>query len=192
MRTGFTIITIKISPSCWPWRGKPCYDYVSSDVQDPERAKSGMRYPRTTNLALAIGILVGGAFLYVRQSSQSAVQTTDLPAKLSQGAATVQVKLPVALSVEAALGKTYFDAVCASCHGANAAGQEGSAPPLVHQLYKPVHHGDGAFMVAIRNGSAQHHWSFGSMMPIKQPLTNAEISDIILYIRELQRENGVL
>ncbi len=150
-----------------------------------------MKIPRRLGLIVIVGLLAGGVFLSARQSSQTDVQIAEVPAKSAQGAAIVQVNLPAALSVEAARGKTYFDAVCASCHGANAAGLDGVGPPLVHQIYKPSHHGDGAFMVAIRNGAAQHHWSFGSMMPIAQPLTNTEIGAITLYIRELQRENGV-
>lgn len=104
----------------------------------------------------------------------------------------VEVRLPAALSAKAAAGKTYFDAACASCHGANAAGQDGIAPPLVHKIYEPSHHGDAAFLVAVRDGARQHHWLFGSMLPVEQILTDGEIALIILYVRELQRENGIM
>ena len=43
-----------------------------------------------------------------------------------------------------------------------------------------------------RNGARQHHWSFGPMLPVKQKLTDGEIGAIIVYIRELQRENGIM
>jgi hypothetical protein len=44
----------------------------------------------------------------------------------------------------------------------------------------------------VRNGARQHHWSFGSMLPVEQILTDGEIALIILYVRELQRENGIM
>ncbi len=150
-----------------------------------------MKTPKTFGLILILAIGAGGALLYALQPSRNAVQSSGQPPTLSPGAALVQVKLPAALSAKAEQGKTYFDAVCAACHGANAAGQQGVAPSLVHKIYEPSHHGDAAFMVAVRNGARQHHWSFGSMMPVEQPLSNAEIGAIIRYVRELQRENGI-
>ena len=151
-----------------------------------------MKFPATMWLALFLAIMAGGAYLYMRQSQSVAIQTSGGPEPSVPKAELVKVKLPAKLSEEAKLGEIYFDAVCASCHGDSAAGQDGIAPPLVHQLYKPSHHGDAAFLVAVRQGSRQHHWSFGSMMPVEQPLAAAEIQAIIRYIRELQRENGIL
>ena len=48
---------------------------------------------------------------------------------------------------------------------ANAAGQNGVAPPLVHKLYEPGHHSDMAFIMAAKNGVRSHHWRFGNMPP---------------------------
>ena len=151
-----------------------------------------MKFPVTLGLALVLAMMAGGAYLYMSQSQTVAIQTSGELAPIVPKAELVKVKLPAKLSEEAKLGKTYFDAVCASCHGENAAGQDGIAPPLVYQLYEPSHHGDAAFVVAVRQGSRQHHWSFGSMMPVQQPLADAEIQAIIRYVRELQRENGIL
>ena len=113
-------------------------------------------------------------------------------APATPGAVLAKVRLPTTLSAKAAGGQTYYDAACASCHGKNAAGQDGIAPPLVHQIYQPSHHGDAAFLVAVRKGARQHHWSIGSMLPVQKKLTDGEIAAITLYVRELQRENGTM
>jgi mono/diheme cytochrome c family protein len=83
-----------------------------------------------------------------------------------------------------------FDANCASCHGANAAGQDGVAPPLVHIIYEPNHHGDASFLLAAKNGVRAHHWPFRDM-PAVQNITDDSIALIVTYVRELQRANGI-
>ncbi len=103
----------------------------------------------------------------------------------------VEVEIPAEFSAQARQGETYYNAVCATCHGANAAGQEGVAPPLVHRIYEPSHHGDMAFVLAARNGVLAHHWKFGNMPPLEQPLTDVELGAIIAYVRALQRANGI-
>lgn len=107
-----------------------------------------------------------------------------------EGAAMVPVTLPSALSQQAKLGKGAFDAVCAACHGENAASKMGFGPPLVHKIYEPSHHGDMAFLVAAQQGVRAHHWKFGNMPPQPQ-LTQGEVKTIIAYVRELQRANGI-
>ena len=102
-----------------------------------------------------------------------------------------QVVVPAEFSPQAQQGEVYYTAACASCHGTNAAGQEGIAPPLVHRIYDPSHHGDMAFVLAARNGVRAHHWPFGDMPPVGQPLTDGELAAIIAYVRELQRANGI-
>jgi mono/diheme cytochrome c family protein len=115
------------------------------------------------------------------------------PSGISEASGTplVEVGLPTSFSAQAQQGETYYNSVCAACHGINAAGQDGIAPPLVHKIYEPSHHGDGAFIAAARNGVRAHHWTFGNMPPVKEPLTDAELSAIIVYVRELQRANGI-
>ncbi len=102
----------------------------------------------------------------------------------------VAVLVPNSLSDQQEKGKRAFDAACANCHGANAQGRKDIAPPLVHKIYEPSHHGDGAFLVAARNGVRAHHWRFGDM-PRVEGVTQAEVMDIVAYIRALQRENGI-
>ncbi len=102
--------------------------------------------------------------------------------------ALVRVTVP-ALSVPAARGKAAFDRVCAVCHGVNAAGGD-KGPPLVHDIYNPGHHADGAFVLAAKRGVPAHHWRFGDMPP--QPnVSDTEIQEIVRYIRELQAANRI-
>lgn len=105
-------------------------------------------------------------------------------------AAMVEVALPEALSANAELGRVLFEAKCAACHGDNATGLMGKAPPLIHKIYEPNHHGDEAFHRAVALGVRQHHWRFGNM-PAVEGLTRGDVAMIIAYIRELQRENGI-
>jgi cytochrome c553 len=83
-----------------------------------------------------------------------------------------------------------FNVACAECHGTNAAGQNGIAPPLVHITYEPGHHGDASFLLAVRNGVRAHHWKFGNM-PAVEGLTDGDVKMVVAYIRELQRANGI-
>ena len=108
---------------------------------------------------------------------------------LADGAPLAQVIIPE-LQGDAALGKPVFDANCAACHGANAAGQSGIAPSLIHPIYRSGHHGDITFLLAVRNGVRAHHWKYGSMSPV-EGVTDAEITLITAYVRALQQENGI-
>lgn len=108
----------------------------------------------------------------------------------AQGAPIVEVRRPAQLSTEATIGKRAFEAKCAECHGANAAGQDGVAPPLIHRIYEPSHHSDEAFQLAVRTGVRAHHWSFGNMPPV-EGLTRADVQYTVRYVREIQRENGI-
>ena len=132
--------------------------------------------------AVAVAALVGGYFWWSAG--------TEVPAPAESGAAMAAVNLPETLSDAAQMGKRAFDAKCSACHGDNAAGREGNGPPLIHKIYEPSHHGDGAFMVAASNGVRQHHWSFGNMPPV-EGITPAEVKAIVTYVREVQRANGI-
>lgn len=105
------------------------------------------------------------------------------------GAPLVDVIVPE-LSAAAQAGKKQFEVSCVACHGANAAGKEGVAPPLVHIIYETNHHGDNSFYQAVRYGVRAHHWRFGNMPAIKG-VSPSQVADIITYIRELQRANSI-
>ncbi len=49
------------------------------------------------------------------------------------------VVVPSSLSDTAKMGERAFNAVCAACHGKNAAGTD-AGPPLIHRIYEPSHH----------------------------------------------------
>lgn len=107
----------------------------------------------------------------------------------TQGRAMVEVTVPE-FEGKAVLGQMAFVAKCAACHGVNAVGQIGVAPPLIHKIYEPSHHGDMSFIMAARNGVRSHHWKFGNM-PAIAGISDAEVGTIVAYIRVLQRANGI-
>lgn len=101
----------------------------------------------------------------------------------------VEVKT-VELSGNEVLGETAFNAKCAECHGETGAGRNGMAPPLIHKIYEPGHHGDQSFLIATQIGVRAHHWPFGDMPPV-DGLTVSDVANIVAYIRALQRANGI-
>ncbi len=103
-------------------------------------------------------------------------------------AVVVDVRVPE-LSALAIEGRNAFDANCAKCHGKNASGSD-KGPPLVHDLYNPGHHGDNAFVTAAKRGVRRHHWPFGNM-PRQPQVSDAQLTAIIKYVRELQVANGI-
>ena len=94
------------------------------------------------------------------------------------------------LSSNARAGEQVFNANCALCHGPNASGTA-LGPPLVHKIYEPGHHQDFTIQSAVRNGVPAHHWPFGNMPPVPV-VSDEDIPNIICYIRELQRANGII
>lgn len=87
------------------------------------------------------------------------------------------------------VGETKFNANCAACHGAQAAGTA-QGPPLVHKIYEPNHHGDPAFQRAAASGVRAHHWEFGNMPKIES-VTPDDVDQIVKYVRWLQRQAGI-
>ena len=134
-------------------------------------------------------ILVAGGVGYAMWPASP--QSADSEAAISlEGGVLADVLLPEALSQNAQIEQLGFEAKCAACHGLNAAGQDGVAPPLVHIIYEPSHHGDEAFQRAAAMGVRGHHWPFGDM-PAVEGVTRGDVTMIIAYIRELQRANGI-
>lgn len=107
------------------------------------------------------------------------------------GAPTVSEAELRAIPVPAEMqrGKATFEANCAACHGEMALGT-GQGPPLLHAYYEPGHHSDEAFRLAVTQGAMAHHWGFGNMPPIAG-LEPEEVSEVIAYVRWLQRQAGV-
>ncbi|MCF6433463.1 MULTISPECIES: c-type cytochrome [unclassified Leisingera] len=142
-----------------------------------------------TGLLLAIAVIAVGGFA-MWGVSRPTEQKPGAAEAILEGVAIVEVKLPETLSENAQIGKHIFEAKCASCHGENAAGQEGVAPPLVHKIYEPSHHSDTTFLLAAKNGVRAHHWRFGNMPPVPG-VTDGEVNLVTRYVRELQRANGI-
>ena len=134
-------------------------------------------------------VLVVGGLGYAMWSVTSQTATTDSAINV-EGRGLANVLLPETLSQNAQIGKIGFEAKCAACHGVNAAGQDGVAPPLVHIIYEPGHHSDEAFQRAAAMGVQGHHWPFGDMPPV-EGINRADVTMIIAYVRELQRANGI-
>lgn len=113
----------------------------------------------------------------------------NLSKNSNEGTAIVTITVP-SIPSNLQVGNNLFDSKCSRCHGANAVGTEGSGPPLVHKIYEPNHHADGSFALAAKNGVRSHHWPFGNM-PAVEGITDAEIKEVIKYVRYLQRANGI-
>lgn len=93
------------------------------------------------------------------------------------------------LSAEAKNGQIAFETHCVPCHGINASGTD-RGPSLIDRIYQPAHHGDFSFVRAVTLGVPQHHWLFGSM-PAQPQVPRQEIDRTVVYIRELQKANGI-
>lgn len=132
-------------------------------------------------LLMAAILLVSGYLLFQH------MQTSGEP--VAPGKPIVQVSMPKLTAIQQQ-GEQLFNENCASCHGQNAAGQHGVAPPLVHIIYEPNHHGDMAFQLAAQRGVRQHHWQFGNM-PAVPSVTPDDVIKITGYVRSLQRANGI-
>lgn len=136
----------------------------------------------------ALALLGGVAVVFWPATPpEASAQTDDAPAL---AAGLVKVTLPDQMSANAQIGQRIYEATCAACHGVNAQGQDGVAPPLVHKIYEPGHHGDDSFVRAATQGVRAHHWPFGDM-PAVPGITSGDVAMIVAYIRELQRANGI-
>ncbi len=130
---------------------------------------------------IALAVLGGIAFWGYQNFTDTKPNETGKP--------LVSVTVPE-LTGTAQQGELAFNTNCAACHGKNAAGQEGTAPPLIHIIYEPNHHEDMAFILAAKRGVRQHHWRFGNMPPLPD-VADEDMTTIIAYIRTLQRANGI-
>lgn len=140
-------------------------------------------------IAGAAGVLAAGlAFVLIRGGAGDDPAAGD-GQEAPPGAAIVAVEMPD-LSATAQLGRKAFAENCAECHGPDASGRQGSGPPLIHRIYEPSHHADMAIFLAAQRGVTAHHWRFGNMPPV-EGLTERQLGSIVVYIREVQRANGM-
>jgi mono/diheme cytochrome c family protein len=95
---------------------------------------------------------------------------------------------PATGGVDLARGKTVYGAKCAPCHGSDLRGTS-RGPSQLSKVYEPSHHADGAYRAAIRNGVRAHHWNFGPM-PAVPGISDADVENVIAYIRSEQQKQG--
>jgi mono/diheme cytochrome c family protein len=88
-----------------------------------------------------------------------------------------------------AKGEALFNANCAACHGVGGKGTQ-TGPSFLDKIYEPNHHADIAFYRAPELGVRAHHWKFGDM-PKVPGVTQDDLTQIIPYIRWLQRQAGI-
>ncbi len=82
-------------------------------------------------------------------------------------------------------------ALClAVTRAAAAADAPGQGPPFLDKVYEPNHHADTAFYLAAEMGVRAHHWKFGDMPKIPG-VTRDDLTQIIAYIRWLQKQAGI-
>ena len=92
------------------------------------------------------------------------------------------------MTADLATGETLYASHCALCHGADLRGTD-VGPSFLSIVYEPTHHSDAAFLLAVRNGSRAHHWSFGDMPPVPG-LSDTEVASITAFIRAAQEREG--
>lgn len=138
----------------------------------------------------AIVATVAFGIIYAKYKPINDTTSVDMVSSLTSiGEAMVNVTIPALSKLEQS-GEVNFLKFCSACHGIGGAGQKNVAPPLIHKIYEPSHHGDIAFQFAAERGVRAHHWRFGNMPPVKN-IKLAEIKSITSYIRAVQRENGI-
>ena len=96
---------------------------------------------------------------------------------------------PYGFEGDARSGRTLYVAHCSECHGDNGRGTA-QGPPLVDRVYRPSHHPDEAFHLAVAKGVKRHHWNFGDMPPVSG-LTPEEVAHIAAFVRLEQSREGV-
>lgn len=127
-----------------------------------------------TRMGLMVLTMVGLVWLLMAVGEGSLAQVKEQPAQVPSDLKKGQAK---------------FAAHCARCHGDGGVGTA-QGPPLVHKIYEPNHHGDQAFQRAASSGVRAHHWNFGDM-PKVEGVTTDDVSEIIRYVRWLQRQAGI-
>ncbi|WP_428845064.1 c-type cytochrome [Gymnodinialimonas ceratoperidinii] len=140
--------------------------------------------------AVPVLAIMGAALMWSFWARPAHEPADGIENAAAAGAPLVDITIPDQLGENATVGETIFNAQCADCHGVNAVGREGLAPPLVHIIYEPSHHADEAFQRAVSAGVQQHHWPFGNMPPVSG-LTRGDVAMVVAYIRELQEANGI-
>ncbi|MGE4610021.1 MAG: cytochrome c [Paracoccaceae bacterium] len=157
------------------------------------KKKRGTALDKRVVIVLGVFFAVGALFLWfmIKPTDRAVPGVNTAAHGAAAGAAAPQADSIIIpeLSQIAQSGKFAFEDNCAACHGETLAGTD-SGPPLIHELYVPSHHGDGAILSAAKNGVTSHHWRFGNMPPV-DGISDTKIRWITTYIREMQVANGI-
>ena len=86
-------------------------------------------------------------------------------------------------------GAALYAQACASCHGTDLRGTD-QGPPFLDTIYRPGHHADPSFLLAVRRGARAHHWNFGNM-PVIEGLSDEQVAAILQFVRAQQRAAGI-
>jgi cytochrome c len=129
-------------------------------------------------------IIMGLCFLFLG-CSENGSNAQSSPLSSPPILASAAKPLPAELEE----GEAKFNNFCSRCHGPRGQGTN-NGPPLVHKIYEPNHHADMAFQRAAAQGVRAHHWKFGNMPKI-DGVVPEDVSQIIAYIRWLQRQAGI-
>jgi mono/diheme cytochrome c family protein len=153
--------------------------YARNQESTYQLPKGSQRMTNTNSVKLIYVVLLTASLILgwnIGYAENHVQDDTDNPAKLQ-------------LPFKYALGEQKYQLKCAECHGEWAGGTQ-QGPPLLHGYYKPSHHSDRAFLRAILNGSAQHHWAFGDMPPVAGA-TGEDAAQITAFVRWVQRAKGL-
>jgi mono/diheme cytochrome c family protein len=134
---------------------------------------------------VAKSIIIGLCGVFFLGCSENGSNAESSPASSPTILASDARPLPVELEE----GEAKFNKFCSRCHGPQGQGTD-FGPPLVHKIYEPNHHADMAFQRAAAQGVRAHHWKFGNMPKI-DGVVPEDVSQIIAYIRWLQRQAGI-
>ena len=134
---------------------------------------------------MAKRIIIGLSCLFFLGCSENGSNAQSSPVPSPTILASAAKPLPAELEE----GEAKFNNFCSRCHGPQGQGTN-NGPPLVHKIYEPNHHADMAFQRAAAQGVRAHHWKFGNMPKI-EGVVPEDVSQIIGYIRWLQRQAGI-
>lgn len=171
---------------------------IHEDVREQKERARERRRDMQTNKRVVLGLAligIGGLAVTIWWGpTDELLRTPRVDTRMHGREAGLRAKPPEevvvpALSQRAERGKAAFEQFCSTCHGAKAAGSR-KGPSLVHKIYEPAHHPDQTFLLAARNGVRAHHWQFGEMPPVPD-VPDRQIDEIVSYVREIQRANGI-
>jgi mono/diheme cytochrome c family protein len=93
------------------------------------------------------------------------------------------------LSAQAYDGQQLFAGSCGGCHGAYGEGST-NGPTLIHAVYAPAELPDRSMHEAMAQGAPARLWPFGDM-PAVEGLTPIQQEAIVVFVRDVQRANGI-